>query len=111
MQNNITYFIIIKSNNKILHKNYIYKIENLLKYLNVNNYILKHYSTNISKYTILESPHIHKKFMETFEERTYKSIFTITTTDVVKFTYFKKFLEKKIPLSLNITFKEINTLN
>lgn len=49
--------------------------------------------------------------MATFEERTYKSIFTITTTDVVKFTYFKKFLEKKIPLSLNITFKEINTLN
>ena len=68
MQNNITYFIIIKSNNKILHKNYIYKIENLLKYLNFNNYILKHYSTNISKYTILKSPFTEAMFSPWLDE-------------------------------------------
>jgi len=104
--------IYLQSSNNITLYNYKNKIENVFKNSNVS-YTIITLPTKIKHYSILRSPHVYKKSIETFEERIYKINFKINNLNLTQFTkifYILKFIKNNIPLNINITFKLINNV-
>lgn len=104
--------IYLQSSNNITLFNYKNKIENVFKIYNVH-YTLITLPTKTKHYSILRSPHVYKKSIETFEEKIYKINFKISNLDFLPFTnlfYILKFIKNNIPLNINITFKLINNV-
>ena len=92
--------IYLQSSNNITLFNYKNKIENVFKNYNIH-------------YSILRSPHVYKKSIETFEEKIYKVNFKINNLNFTQFNkifYILKFIKNNIPLNINITFKLINNV-
>ena len=100
LNNSILLNIYLKSSNNITLYNYKNKIESVFKNNNIN-------------YSILRSPHVYKKSLETFEEKIYKLNFRINIINYkqyLKLFYILKFIKNNMPLNINITFKLSNNV-
>lgn len=103
--NTIYLKIILQSSDKIALFNYKNKIINILndkKYL----YNISYQPTKIKRYTILKSPHVYKKSLETYQEKIYSINFNlkIIFSNYKNLIYILKFLKYNIPLNINIKF-------
>ena len=75
----------------------------------------------VSKYTVLRSPHVDKKSREQFERKTYNRVFkvTFTITDIENMFIFYYFIRKLVKLAIGvqihisyiIKLKQTNNLN
>ena len=104
--------IYLQSSNNITLFNYKNKIENVIKNYNIH-YTIISLPTKTKHYSILISPHVYKKSIETFEEKIYKVNFKINNLNFTQFNYIfyiLKFIKNNIPLNINITFKLINNV-
>jgi len=104
--------IYLQSSNNITLFNYKNKIENVLKNYKIN-YVIITLPTTKKHYSILRSPHVYKKSIETFEEQIYRINFkfnNINICQINKIFYILKFIKHNIPLNINITFKLINNV-
>ena len=112
LNNSILLNIYLKSSNNITLYNYKNKIESVFKNNNIN-YKLNYLPNKTKQYSILRSPHVYKKSIETFEEKIYKVNFKINNLNFTQFNkifYILKFIKNNIPLNINITFKLINNV-
>lgn len=112
LNNSILLNIYLKSSNNITLYNYKNKIESVFKNNNIS-YKLNYLPNKIKQYSILRSPHVYKKSLETFEEKIYKLNFRINIMDYnqyLKLFYILKFIKNNIPLNINITFKLSNNV-
>lgn len=108
IKDNIIINIYLQSSDKISFKNIKNKINYILKIYNIKNYNIINLPKKKHKYTILRSPHIYKKSLESYEEIIYTSNYRFTITNKSNYTtifYIIKFLKYNIPLNTNITFK------
>lgn len=104
--------IYLQSSNNIILFNYKNKIENVFKNYNIH-YTIISLPTKTKHYSILRSPHVYKKSIETFEEKIYKVNFKINNLNFTQFNkifYILKFIKNNTPLNINITFKLINNV-
>lgn len=102
--------IYLQSSNNTTLYNYKYKIENVFRNYNIN-YNLISLPIKTKHYSILRSPHVYKKSIETFEEKIYRINYKITILDLIQYKklfYILKFIKNNLPLNINITFK-LNT--
>lgn len=111
---NQSFIILLKltSGNKQLFHNYLLKIQNLFKQ---NNLVISKqmFPTKYQHFSILRSPHIYKKSIETFETRIYSCQYKIlipTFSKYIQFFFILKFLTKNIPSSINLTIKISNNV-
>lgn len=112
LNNSILLNIYLKSSNNITLYNYKNKIESVFKNNNIN-YKLNYLPNKTKQYSILRSPHIYKKSLETFEEKIYKLNFRINIINYkqyLKLFYILKFIKNNMPLNINITFKLSNNV-
>lgn len=112
LNNSILLNIYLKSSNNITLYNYKNKIESVFKNNNIN-YKLNYLPNKTKQYSILRSPHVYKKSLETFEEKIYKLNFRINIINYkqyLKLFYILKFIKNNIPLNINITFKLSNNV-
>lgn len=112
LNNSILLNIYLKSSNNITLYNYKNKIESVFKNNNIN-YKLNYLPNKIKQYSILRSPHVYKKSLETFEEKIYKLNFRINIINYkqyLKLFYILKFIKNNMPLNINITFKLSNNV-
>lgn len=112
LNNSILLNIYLKSSNNITLYNYKNKIESVFKNNNIN-YKLNYLPNNTKQYSILRSPHVYKKSLETFEEKIYKLNFRINIINYkqyLKLFYILKFIKNNMPLNINITFKLSNNV-
>lgn len=110
LNNSILLNIYLKSSNNITLYNYKNKIESVFKNNNIN-YKLNYLPNKTKQYSILRSPHVYKKSLETFEEKIYKLNFRINIINYkqyLKLFYILKFIKNNMPLNINITFKLSN---
>lgn len=113
IKDNIIINIYLQSSNKISFKNLKNKINYILKIYNIKNYSIINLPKKKHKYTILRSPHIYKKSLESYEEIIYTSNYRFTITNITNYTnifYIIKFLKYNTPLNTNITFKLENNV-
>ena len=104
--------IYLQSSNNITLFNYKNKIENVFKNYNIH-YTIISLPTKTKHYSILRSPHVYKKSIETFEEKIYKLNFRINIINYkqyLKLFYILKFIKNNMPLNINITFKLSNNV-
>lgn len=104
--------IYLQGSNNITLFNYKNKIENVFKNYNIH-YTIISLPTKIKHYSILRSPHVYKKSIETFEEKIYRINFKINSLNFKQFNkifYILKFIKNNIPLNINITFKLTNNV-
>lgn len=110
--NKIKLNIIFQSSDKLALYNYKIKVENTLKrskYL----YKITYFPTKTKRYSILRSPHIYKKSIETYNEKIYSLKFDILISDLISYKnifYLIKFFKNNIPLNINILFKLKNNV-
>ena len=110
--NKIKLNIIFQSSDKLALYNYKIKVENTLKrskYL----YKITYFPTKTKRYSILRSPHIYKKSIETYNEKIYSLKFDILISDLINYKnifYLIKFFKNNIPLNINILFKLKNNV-
>ena len=112
LNNSILLNIYLKSSNNITLYNYKNKIESVFKNNNIN-YKLSYLQNKTKQYSILRSPHVYKKSLETFEEKIYKLNFRINIINYkqyLKLFYILKFIKNNMPLNINITFKLSNNV-
>ncbi len=112
LNNSIFLNIYLKSSNNVTLYNYKNKIESVFKNNNIN-YKLNYLPNKTKQYSILRSPHVYKKSLETFEEKIYKLNFRINIKNYkqyLKLFYILKFIKNNIPLNINITFKLSNNV-
>lgn len=112
LNNSILLDIYLKSSNNITLYNYKNKIESVFKNNNIN-YKLNYLPNKTKQYSILRSPHVYKKSLETFEEKIYKLNFRINIINYkqyLKLFYILKFIKNNMPLNINITFKLSNNV-
>ena len=112
LNNSILLNIYLKSSNNITLYNYKNKIESVFKNNNIN-YKLNYLPNKTKQYSILRSPHVYKKSLETFEEKIYKLNFKINIINYkqyLKLFYILKFIKNNMPLNINITFKLSNNV-
>lgn len=112
LNNSILLNIYLKSSNNITLYNYKNKIESVFKNNNIN-YKLNYLPKKTKQYSILRSPHVYKKSLETFEEKIYKLNFRINIINYkqyLKLFYILKFIKNNLPLNINITFKLSNNV-
>lgn len=112
LNNFILLNIYLKSSNNITLYNYKNKIESVFKNNNIN-YKLNYLPNKTKQYSILRSPHVYKKSLETFEEKIYKLNFRINIINYkqyLKLFYILKFIKNNMPLNINITFKLSNNV-
>ena len=112
LNNSILLNIYLKSSNNITLYNYKNKIESVFKNNNIN-YKLNYLPNKTKQYSILRSPHVYKKYLETFEEKIYKLNFRINIINYkqyLKLFYILKFIKNNMPLNINITFKLSNNV-
>lgn len=112
LNNSILLNIYLKSSNNITLYNYKNKIESVFKNNNIN-YKLNYLPNKTKQYSILRSPHVYKKSLETFEEKIYKLNFRINIINYkqyLKLFYILKFIKNNMPLNVNITFKLSNNV-
>lgn len=112
LNNSILLNIYLKSSNNITLYNYKNKIESVFKNNNIN-YKLNYLPNKTKQYSILGSPHVYKKSLETFEEKIYKLNFRINIINYkqyLKLFYILKFIKNNMPLNINITFKLSNNV-
>lgn len=112
LNNSILLNIYLKSSNNITLYNYKNKIESVFKNNNIN-YKLNYLPNKTKQYSILRSPHVYKKSLETFEEKIYKLNFRINIINYkqyLKIFYILKFIKNNMPLNINITFKLSNNV-
>lgn len=112
LNNSILLNIYLKSSNNITLYNYKNKIESVFKNNNIN-YKLNYSPNKTKQYSILRSPHVYKKSLETFEEKIYKLNFRINIINYkqyLKLFYILKFIKNNMPLNINITFKLSNNV-
>lgn len=112
LNNSILLNIYLKSSNNITLYNYKNKIESVFKNNNIN-YKLNYLPNKTKQYSILKSPHVYKKSLETFEEKIYKLNFRINIINYkqyLKLFYILKFIKNNMPLNINITFKLSNNV-
>ena len=112
LNNSILLNIYLKSSNNITLYNYKNKIESVFKNNNIN-YKLNYLPNKTKQYSILRSPHVYKKSLETFEEKIYKLNFKINIINYkqyLKLFYILKFIKNNLPLNINITFKLSNNV-
>ena len=112
LNNSILLNIYLKSSNNITLYNYKNKIESVFKNNNIN-YKLNYLPNKTKQYSILRSPHVYKKSLETFEEKIYKLNFRINIINYkqyLKLFYILKFIKNNMPLNINITFKLSNNV-
>lgn len=112
LNNSILLNIYLKSSNNITLYNYKNKIESVFKNNNIN-YKLNYLPNKTKQYSILRSPHVYKKSLETFEEKIYKLNFRINIINYkqyLKLFYILKFIKNNLPLNINITFKLSNNV-
>lgn len=112
LKNSILLNIYLKSSNNITLYNYKNKIESVFKNNNIN-YKLNYLPNKTKQYSILRSPHVYKKSLETFEEKIYKLNFRINIINYkqyLKLFYILKFIKNNMPLNINITFKLSNNV-
>lgn len=112
LNNSILLNIYLKSSNNITLYNYKNKIESVFKNNNIN-YKLNYLPNKAKQYSILRSPHVYKKSLETFEEKIYKLNFRINIINYkqyLKLFYILKFIKNNMPLNINITFKLSNNV-
>lgn len=112
LNNSILLNICLKSSNNITLYNYKNKIESVFKNNNIN-YKLNYLPNKTKQYSILRSPHVYKKSLETFEEKIYKLNFRINIINYkqyLKLFYILKFIKNNMPLNINITFKLSNNV-
>lgn len=103
--NKIYLRILLQGNDKITLYNYKNKIENIFireNYL----YKINYQPIKIKYYSILKSPHVYKKSIETYNEKIYSINFNLITvfTNYKKLIYIINFLKTNIPLNINIKF-------
>lgn len=95
------YIIKVKSfNNLLIKKGFDY----LSKDNNKIDIKLVGLPTEIKKFTLIKSPHVHKKSREQYESRTYKSLIIIKGLEE-DLTYFLENKLKTMPYSLDYTLK------
>lgn len=112
LNNSILLNIYLKSSNNITLYNYKNKIESVFRNNNIN-YKLNYLPNKTKQYSILRSPHVYKKSLETFEEKIYKLNFRINIINYkqyLKLFYILKFIKNNLPLNINITFKLSNNV-
>lgn len=112
LNNSILLNIYLKSSNNITLYNYKNKIESVFKNNNIN-YKLNYLPNKTKQYSILRSPHVYKKSLETFEEKIYTLNFRINIINYkqyLKLFYILKFIKNNMPLNINITFKLSNNV-
>lgn len=112
LNNSILLNIYLKSSNNTTLYNYKNKIESVFKNNNIN-YKLNYLPNKTKQYSILRSPHVYKKSLETFEEKIYKLNFRINIINYkqyLKLFYILKFIKNNMPLNINITFKLSNNV-
>lgn len=112
LNNSILLNIYLKSSNNITLYNYKNKIESVFKNNNII-YKLNYLPNKTKQYSILRSPHVYKKSLETFEEKIYKLNFRINIINYkqyLKLFYILKFIKNNMPLNINITFKLSNNV-
>lgn len=112
LNNSILLNIYLRSSNNITLYNYKNKIESVFKNNNIN-YKLNYLPNKTKQYSILRSPHVYKKSLETFEEKIYKLNFRINIINYkqyLKLFYILKFIKNNMPLNINITFKLSNNV-
>ena len=112
LNNSILLNIYLKSSNNITLYNYKNKIDSVFKNNNIN-YKLNYLPNKTKQYSILRSPHVYKKSLETFEEKIYKLNFRINIINYkqyLKLFYILKFIKNNMPLNINITFKLSNNV-
>lgn len=112
LNNSILLNIYLKSSNNITLYNYKNKIESVFKNNNIN-YKLNYLPNKTKQYSILRSPHVYKKSLETFEEKIYKLNFRINIINYkqyLKLFYILKFIKNNMSLNINITFKLSNNV-
>lgn len=112
LNNSILLNIYLKSSNNITLYNYKNKIESVFKNNNIN-YKLNYLPNKTKQYSILRSPHVYKKSLETFEGKIYKLNFRINIINYkqyLKLFYILKFIKNNMPLNINITFKLSNNV-
>lgn len=112
LNNSILLNIYLKSSNNITLYNYKNKIESVFKNNNIN-YKLNYLPNKTKQYSILRSPYVYKKSLETFEEKIYKLNFRINIINYkqyLKLFYILKFIKNNMPLNINITFKLSNNV-
>lgn len=113
IKDNITINIYLQSSDKITFTNYQNKLKSLLKIYNIKNYSIINLPKKIKRYTILRSPHIYKKSLETYEEIIYTTNYRFTIKNKATYSsifYIIKFLKYNIPSNINITFKLKNNV-
>lgn len=113
IKDNITINIYLQSSDKITFTNYQNKLKSLLKIYNIKNYTIINLPKKIKRYTILRSPHVYKKSLETYEEIIFTANYRFTIKNKVTYSsifYIIKFLKYNIPSNINITFKLKNNV-
>lgn len=113
IKDNITINIYLQSSDKITFTNYQNKLKSLLKIYNIKNYTIINLPKKIKRYTILRSPHVYKKSLETYEEIIYTANYRFTIKNKATYSsvfYIIKFLKYNIPSNINITFKLKNNV-
>ena len=102
----------LTSGNKIIFQNYQIKIQRIFNknQINIQQY---NFPTQYHRFSILRSPHVYKKSIETFETRVYSSQYKFIIYNYS--TYYQlfhilKFLTKNIPSSINLTIKLSNNV-
>ena len=76
-------------------------------------YKITYFPTKTKRYSILRSPHIYKKSIETYNEKIYSLKFDILISDLINYKnifYLIKFFKNNIPLNINILFKLKNNV-
>lgn len=102
----------LTSGNKIVFHNYQYKIQTLLNHYHFN-VIKQTLPIKYKQISLLRSPHVYKKSIETFETRIYSSQYKFlisTYSTYFQIFYLIKFLTKNIPSSITLTIKLSNNV-
>lgn len=113
INDNIIINIYLQSSDKTSLYNYKNKLISLLKIYNIKNYSIINLPKKKKRYTILRSPHVYKKSLETYEEIIYTTNYRFIIKDKATYSsifYIIKFLKYNTPLNINITFKLKNNV-
>lgn len=97
----------LKSSNSILLDNYKNKFVHIF-IRNKINFKIIYLPTKTTRYSILRSPHIYKKSIESFKENIFSLNFIISINnknEYLKTFYILKFIQYNTPLTINLTFK------
>lgn len=110
MQNNLKFYITLKSfNNRNINSYINFLSKKFIKASEFKFNILRLPKT-IKKYTVLRSPHVNKKAREQFEMRIYttKLVLEFVPSNLVLLPLFVSKILKSIPPAINIRWQKAN---